>query len=371
MLQPQWFCSVLEKYDLNFYTGVPDSLLQYLCEYIQEKYPHKHLIVSNEGAAIGLAAGYHLATKKPAVVYMQNSGIGNAINPLLSLADPDVYSIPMLLIIGWRGRPGVKDEPQHKKQGRIQEELINTLGYKYCILNTNSDVAEKQISSLIYEMYKNNTPVVLMVKENTFDKYQMIKSNEHNFEMQREDALKILLESIGTESRVVATTGKTSREIYEIREAFGQNHSYDFLTVGSMGHALIIAMGLANFQNRKVFCIDGDGALLMHMGSFGIAAQFGSENLFHILINNGVHDSVGGQPTIGFKIPFYDIAAKLGYKFSVRVKSAEELKTAIQKIKAQKGPGFLEILVKQGSRADLGRPKSSPIENKINFMDNL
>jgi len=371
LLKPQWFCSILKKHGLSFFTGVPDSLLKYLCEYITDNNPDNNITVANEGAAIGLAAGYHLATKKAAVVYMQNSGTGNAINPLLSLADPYVYSIPMLLVIGWRGRLGTKDEPQHKKQGKIQEDLIKTLGYKYCILDTDSDSAEKQISSLVSEMSLNQTPVVLMIKENTFDKYQSIETTSPVFEMNREDALKIILNYMDSEDRVVATTGKTSREIYEIRESAGQNHSYDFLTVDSMGHALMIAMGISNFQNKKVFCIDGDGALLMHMGSFGIAAQFGSENLYHILINNGVHDSVGGQPTIGFKIPFHDIANKSGYKFSIKVKTVEELKTAIQKLKIQKGPAFLEILVKKGSRPDLGRPKTSPVENKIDFMNNL
>src|SRR5664280_2236945 len=280
MLNCAKFFELLTSKGTDFYCGVPDSLLKSFCAYLQDSVPsNKNFITANEGAAVGLAAGVYLATNKPALVYMQNSGEGNAVNPLTSLADPKVYGIPMLLIIGWRGEPGVKDEPQHVKQGEITLELLKMLGIPYEALK------------------KNTTP--------------------SPYSLTREDAIQIILKIASTINNpvFVSTTGMASRELYESRIKMGQKGDSDFLTVGSMGHASSIALGIAlHAPDRTIFCIDGDGAMLMHMGAITTIAESGVTNLKHIVINNGAHDSVGGQPTCGFKVNFGKIAKACGYQ---------------------------------------------------------
>ena len=372
MIEPGEFVDYLRGKGLSFYAGVPDSLLKDICAYITENgNTENHVITANEGAAIGLVSGYHLATGKAGVVYMQNSGTGNAINPLLSLADPDVYSIPMFVIIGWRGEPGIHDEPQHKKQGRVQEKLLSALGYSFEIMENNLEDAKCQIDRLYNEMMSKKTPVVLLVRKGVFSSYSMQSTKSNQYEMTREEAINIILENIGKEDRVVSTTGMASREIYELRDKKNEGHEKDFLTVGSMGHSIMIALGMALFTNRKVYCIDGDGSAIMHMGSLGIVAGTGKANLVHIVINNGAHDSVGGQPTIGYNLDFNRLAKDFGYCATYRADDIQQLKTALEKIRHDQGPSFLEIRVKRGARKDLGRPKTSPIENKQLFMDNL
>lgn len=372
MIDPQSFYKLLRSENCTFYAGVPDSLLKDFGAYIAEHAdPQDHVITANEGAAVALAAGVHLATRTLPVVYMQNSGIGNAVNPLLSLADPDVYSIPMLVIVGWRGEPGVKDEPQHVKQGRIQEELIRTLGYRYEILSADFPKAEEQIRSLTTHAREQGTPVVLLVRKGTFRSYSYTPAASESGLLSREDALNMILDALSPEDRVVSTTGKTSREVYEYRDRNGHGHDRDFLTVGSMGHAVMIALGVSRFSSRSVYCIDGDGAHLMHLGSMPIAALEGSENFRHIVINNGAHESVGGQPTVGFQVPFHEITLQCGYRASWVASTSEEIVSALTEMGTTDGPAFLEIRVRQGSRPDLGRPKTTPRENKAAFMEQL
>lgn len=372
MLNIEYFIELLNKNNIDFFTGIPDSLLKDLGLYLAKNFDSsKHIIAANEGGAIALATGYHLATSRIGLVYMQNSGTGNAINPLLSLADPEVYSIPMLIIIGWRGQPDIKDEPQHKKQGRIQEQLLSSLGYKYEVLSSNDQKAEKQVDSICNYIKENSTPGILLIKSNTFNKYESTINRNEQYEMTREQAIKVILEHIQSEARVVSTTGMTSREIYEIREKDRDNHKDDFLTVGSMGHAIMIALGLSNYTNHPIFCIDGDGAAIMHMGSLGIAARYGKAKLNHIIINNGAHESVGGQPTIGYFIDFKVLALSLGYKNSYIAYNEETLIDSVNKMIKCEGPNFLEVRVKLGHRDNLGRPKTSPKENKEIFMQNI
>lgn len=372
MLSPGSFFDTLKDAGFSFFAGVPDSLLKEFCAYVDDNVPaENHVITANEGAAVALAAGYHLATGKAGLVYMQNSGTGNAINPLLSLADPAVYAIPMMLVIGWRGRPGVADEPQHVKQGEQQEALLQALGYPYEILSRQPDVAREQVESLTRRMHGLNSPVILLVKEKMFSDYPDKKTNSSGYPMSREDALKIIVENLAPHDKVVSTTGKTSRELYEIREAAGQEHSDDFLTVGSMGHTNMIALGLAKFFSGSVYCIDGDGAALMHLGSMAIIGQHGTNNLRHILINNGAHDSVGGQPTVGFSVPFSELARLFGYKLYQSVESSQKLYEALANIRSHDGPAFLEIRVNKGARKDLGRPQTKPVDNKHIMMKRL
>ncbi len=373
MINPSFLYEKLSERGTDFFSGVPDSLLKSFCAYITDHSKRdNHIIAANEGAAVGLAAGYHLATKKTALVYMQNSGIGNAINPLLSLADGEVYQIPMLLLIGWRGEPNVKDEPQHIKQGKVTLSLLEAMGIPYAIMANDEVELEKQIE-LIYEHFsKNGVPYALVVKKDTFASYKLKSSSNsrESLTLTRESAIEEIIKSSKDDEIYISTTGMASRELYELREKLGETHSRDFLTVGSMGHASQIALGVAlQKPERSVTCLDGDGALLMHMGSLAIVGNRKPNNFRHIVLNNGVHDSVGGQPTVGFEVDIVAIAQACGYETALSVETLEELSHALKEVK--KYPALIEVCVKKGARDDLGRPKSTPIENKIAFMEEL
>ncbi|MFW2487034.1 phosphonopyruvate decarboxylase [Clostridium chromiireducens] len=372
MIDVKDFYDELLNNDIDFFTGVPDSLLKYFCAYIKDNViSEKNIVSANEGNAIGLACGYYLATKKIGLVYMQNSGIGNALNPIVSLADKLVYSIPMLLLIGWRGEPNVKDEPQHKKQGLITTQTLEILNIKYDILDEtmSSDEMKSRIEKACIYMKENSEPYALVVKNNTFSEYKLKNNTISNFNMTREKAIEILISKIDKSSVVVSTTGMTSRELFELREKHGHNHSKDFLTVGSMGHASQIALGIAlSKKEKEIYCIDGDGALLMHLGGLAIIGNQKLRNFRHILINNGAHDSVGGQDTVGFEVDTLAIAKACGYKKCYSCSSEADLLNLAEEIVDIEGPIFLEIKVKKGARKDLGRPTTTPIENKEMFM---
>jgi len=370
-ISPSEFYNFISSLGIDFFTGVPDSLLKEFCLCIDDVAPSKsHIITANEGNAIALAAGYHLATGSIPLVYMQNSGFGNAINPLLSLCDNDVYSIPMLLMMGWRGEPGVKDEPQHIKQGRIQLELLNTLNLPYEIISQDEDHYTEKIIKLIERSIKEQIPVCILIKKGTFDKFgksiNKVKSNR----IEREEVLKIILDALGKSSIIVSTTGKTSREIFEIRSKNNEAHNQDFLTVGSMGHCSSIALGIAlSKPNREVIAIDGDGAMLMHLGSLATISSLKPSNFKHVLLNNEVHESVGGQETAAKYVDLSEVSLAIGYNNVFRAKTKGEIKNSITELLNCTGPSLLEIKIKPGSRVDLGRPTNSPLENKILFSE--
>ena len=348
--------------------GVPDSLLKYFGSYA---FDHGNdLIAANEGGALAIASGYHLASGKIPLIYLQNSGFGNIVNPLTSLVDKEVYSIPVMIMVGWRGRPGVKDEPQHTKPGKTQEKQLEALGLPYSILSTNEEEAESQISKAFEIMRERSAPFVVLVPPKTFAEYSFKGEAEGNkYSLKREEALEELIRKLTDNDIVVSTTGKTSRELFELRKKYDQGHHRDFLTVGSMGHASQIALGIAlEKRDRSVFCIDGDGALIMHMGSLAIIGEQQPANFRHILINNGAHESVGGQPTAAFKIDIGKIAEACGYKKTFRVTDLDSLNKCFDEFIHSEGPVLLEVMTKTGARADLGRPTLSPIENKENFM---
>ncbi|MDG2396833.1 MAG: phosphonopyruvate decarboxylase [Flavobacteriaceae bacterium] len=372
MIDPNLFIDFLIEKEINFYSGVPDSLLKELSFYFNKKIDSKnHKIAANEGAAIGLAAGHHLATGKTPLVYFQNSGLGNAINPLLSLCDSTVYKIPMIILIGWRGEPGFFDEPQHIKQGAIQEKLLNTLEIPYEIID-NKLKNYNLISSLISKSKIESRPVALLIKKGTFSKFENKKHTSDTSKlMLREKVLKEILNSEIKNGIFITTTGKTSREFYELRKKNSEIVNKDFLTIGSMGHCSQIALGISLFNKNDVYCIDGDGSVIMHMGSLTINGTSNSKNFKHIILNNGSHESVGGQPTVGKKINFSKIAKNCGYKKVKKISTYTELKDSIKWLNSNKGPLFLEILIKNGSRKNLGRPKESPYENKLNFMKKI
>ncbi len=364
MINTKDFYDYLVKNNMNFFTGVPDSLLANICACIKENTPEKNnIIAANEGNAVGIACGYHIATGNYGVVYMQNSGEGNAVNPLLSIADEDVYSIPMLLMIGWRGEPGVKDEPQHKKQGKVTLSLLDAMGIKYEIL---SDDYASQIDAAAEYLKTNNKPYALIVRKGMFSEYKITKET-NNYPLTREQALECILDKIDEDDFIVSTTGKTSREIFEIREARGQGHSSDFLTVGGMGHTSSIALGMSLGTDKNVYCIDGDGSFIMHMGAFAVVADKAQANFKYILNNNGAHESVGGQPTVGLKIDVQAILKAVGFRHIYTAETAEEIASGMDAL-AKESLCALVINTHQGSRDDLGRPTISPQENKENMM---
>jgi phosphonopyruvate decarboxylase len=371
MIRPQFFFETLAEYGINFYAGVPDSLLKNLCAYITDHADAAHnIIAANEGGAMGLAAGHYLATAQIPVVYMQNSGEGNIINPLASLTDPDVYNIPVLLVIGWRGKPGVHDEPQHVKQGKVTTSLLNVMGIDYTVLSKEEEKAEAQIKKAVTYMQATKQCYALVIEKDTFDTYTLQNVEKNNFPLSREEAIQTVAAALGDNDVIVSTTGMISRELFEYRTAMNQGHERDFLTVGSMGHASQIALGIAlEKQNRKVWCFDGDGATIMHMGSMAIVANKAPKNYIHVVFNNGAHDSVGGQPTVGLKINLPEIAKAVGYRSVYSVSSKEELQQ--QLVNFGEPPVFLEVKVKKGNRKDLGRPTTTPIQNKEALMEFL
>jgi len=357
---------------IRFFTGVPDSLLRDFCAFAIDQAEDNHVLAANEGGAVALASGHYLATSQPALVYMQNSGQGNATNPLTSLADPAIYSIPMLLLIGWRGEPGTKDEPQHVKQGEITLELLNVLGIPYRVLPSIEAPAKECIYEVIGWTEKNATPSALVVRKGTFVSHKMRSVNASGIGVARERAIHLVAQALDPSDVVVSTTGKISRELYEYRDYSGSEHCTDFLTVGSMGHASQIAMGVAMAKpKRQVYCFDGDGSVIMHMGSLAILGRSRVTNFKHVIFNNGAHDSVGGQPTVGFDISFTEIALACGYKSALVANSENDIVKKVDALHAAEGPALLEVRVDKGARPDLGRPRTSPQENKIAFMKYL
>ena len=372
MIRPEFFIEKLRENGIDCFAGVPDSLLKNICAYITDHCDTEHnVIAANEGAAVGIATGHYLATGKPACVYMQNSGEGNIINPLASLTDEEVYNIPVLLLIGWRGRPGVHDEPQHVKQGKVTTGLLNVMGVKYEVLSKEEDKAEKQIAKAIKAL-QNKDVFALVIEKDTFEDYKLQNVEVNDLTMSREEAIQTVAAALGEKDCIVSTTGMISRELFEYRAGMNQGHERDFLTVGSMGHASQIALGIAMAkQDRKVWCFDGDGAAIMHMGSMAIVANKASKNYVHVVFNNGAHDSVGGQPTVGLHIDLPAVAKAVGYKATFSVDNMSDLNVILNEAKNLGGPVLIEIKVKKGNRKDLGRPTTTPIQNKEALMEFL
>lgn len=372
MIAPGELLAYLTERGITFFVGVPDSLLSsfsaYLAQHISRE---RHIIAANEGGAVALAAGHHLATGEYALVYMQNSGLGNAVNPLLSLADPDVYSIPMLLMIGWRGEPGVHDEPQHVKQGRVTLAMLDVMEIPYVVLDADS-AWEPLVRHAIHEMKARQRPVALVIRKGSFSSYPLTLQGDERGSLSREEAIRIIVESLKESDVVIATTGMTSRELYEVREEQGVGHSRDFLVVGSMGHASQIALAIACRQpGRRVVCLDGDGAAIMHTGNMAIVGQVSPPNLVHVILDNAAHDSVGGHPTASPNVDFALLARAVGYKHSREVAGAQELRQSMAELERTGGPSLIWIKVRRGARPDLGRPKTTPIENKQLLMAHL
>ena len=370
MLDPKEVFDLLTSRGVTFFAGVPDSLLKDFCAYVTDHAPpSRHIITANEGSAIGLAAGTYLATGRVPVVYMQNSGVGNAVNPLTSLTDPEVYGIPMLLIVGWRGEPGKKDEPQHVKMGRICPDVLDALEIGHEVLPDELDAAAEVISRALETARAKASPVALLVRKGTFTKYKLQSIVDPDLPMTRELAIEHFVGAVPSQALIVSTTGMPSRELFEHRERRGESHDGDFLTVGSMGHSSQIALGVAlERPDRPVYCLDGDGAVIMHMGAMSSIGTLAPRNYKHVVLNNGAHDSVGGQPTVAMRIELGEIARACGYRQVLRADTEAELRAALPVLVESEGPVLLEVRVRKGARADLGRPTMTPRELKERFM---
>lgn len=371
MIDPARFVDHCSATGVSLYTGVPDSLLKQLGAHIMASMPReRHVIAANEGAAVGIALGHYLRTRELGLVYLQNSGFGNLVNPLLSLADRDVYGVPMLVVVGWRGQVGVKDEPQHVKQGKVMEPLLDALDLPWSVLPAESDKAQECVSAAVATARERSSPYVLLVEKGTFAVAATSEPATSPTRLaSREEALTALTQAVGDEAAVVSTTGMLSRELFEYRESSGTEADRDFLTVGGMGHASSIALGVAMQEpDREVWCFDGDGALLMHLGSLAVIADHAPRHYFHVVFNNGVHDSVGGQPT---SIGHVDVAATaraLGYRYAASTSDLTRLPDEVARMREHGGPALLELAVSPGNRPDIGRPTRTPAESKRAFM---
>ena len=373
MIRPSYFYDLLIKNGTDFFAGVPDSLLKNFCAYVTDNAPsEKHIISANEGSATALACGYHMATGKIPMIYMQNSGEGNMVNPMLSLADRDVYSIPMLIVIGWRGEPGFHDEPQHVKQGKVTCDLLDAMKIPYEVLSENEAELPGQFEKAYKYIKENNAQYAFVIRKNTFDEYKLVNNIPVEGKMSREEAIEKIMLSADDKTAFVSTTGMASRELYELRDKHNQAHDRDFLTVGGMGHCSQIALAIAmNKADRQVYCIDGDGASIMQMGGMATIGTRNPSNMVHFVMNNGAHDSVGGQPTVGRQIDLCAIAAGCGYENVVKVETPEELDAVLHDDETKSKLTFVEVLVTKGARKDLGRPKSTPVQNKEALMEFL
>ena len=373
MIDPQDFIRGLSNSGIEFITGVPDSLLKDVCAIITNNFgDDRHIIATNEGSAVAMAMGHYLATEKPALVYMQNSGLGNTVNPLISLASPEVYGIPMILMIGWRGElledgTQLKDEPQHVKQGQITLKQLDLMGISYSLIDAKTRSIGDELQKCVDIANEQKSPVALVVRKNTFSKVHPELCEQHHLSLKREEAIAKVLELLPAKTIIVSTTGMPSRELFELRKQSDAGHHRDFLTVGGMGHASQIAVGIALARPEKqVVCLDGDGAMLMHSGCLAISAD--CPNLLHIVLNNEAHDSVGGQPTKGNILRFDHIASAFKYQHVDRAISSDDLNSKLTSLLNKQGSRLLEICCKRGARDNLARPDRSPSQNKIDFM---
>lgn len=358
MIEIKKIINILNKNKIDFFTGIPDSVLKSLSNYLSKYTTKKHIIAANEGSAISLATGYYLSTKKIPVVYLQNSGLGNIVNPIVSIAHKKIYSIPMLLFIGWRGVPGMKDEVQHQVQGKITLKLLKLLGIKYRIINHK--IFNKQLTGLIKYAKKHNQPVACLIKKNdlsSYEKNNLKNGGIKNASILRSEFLQRLMYKT-KQYKIVATTGFTSREMYQLRKNKNLNKEKDFYMVGGMGHTSMVAFGYSLFSKKNIICLDGDGSFLMHLGSAATIGQFSKNNFKYILLNNGCHESVGGQPTIVDKIDIRKLSHSLGYKNYFFLNKKKTIGLILKSFLNSNGPAFLEVIIKTGSPKNLLRIKN-------------
>ena len=365
MIKVKSLINVLKKNNSNFFTGVPDSVLKELSFELQNSTKKNHIIASNEGSAISIGIGHYLSTKKIPSIYMQNSGLSNALNPLISIAHPKVYSIPLILIIGWRGSPRVKDEPQHNVKGKITEKILKLLNIKYTIIRSHKDL--KKFDKQIKNAKKDKSIVACLIEQGTLEKNNKNIKKKDYYKLDKEVFFKTLLEILDNKSKIISSTGYNSREIMHIRKKYSLKKSQDFYMVGGMGHTSSVALGYSLSTNKKTICIDGDGSFLMHLGSIKTAGTFANKNFKYILLNNNTHDSVGGQSTYAKNINFEKLSKSLGFKKFYKIKNDQNLKKILKQFLSGKSLNFLEVRVTNSKIKNLPRPKNL-IQIKNQFM---
>lgn len=372
MLSCKDFSETCKKNDFTFFTGVPDSTYKSWMSYLNKKNTGlTNIIAVNECEATAICAGYHLSTGKNGVLYMQNDGFGKTINPLTSLCNPEVYNIPMLLMIGWRGEPGKKDAPQHQMIGRLLTDLLDTFEIPYEIISSNIKKVDSTLKKAKKFMNTNSKPFAIIVKKNVFEDLKTEKQKKQNL-MTREDAIKTIMKSLKGDEIIVSTTGKASRELFEYRNRGNKKFNHDFYNIGAMGCTQSIALGIAlQKKKKKVFVFDGDGSILMQMGSLATTGHYAPKNFYHIIFDNRAHDSTGGQPNSSESVNFKKIALACNYRFGKDLKTQSELEKTIKDIVKKDGPGLLVVNIEKGSRKDLGRPTMKPVEHKKQFMKYL
>ena len=368
MIDPKAFLEILTGLDIDFFTGVPDSLLKSFNQVLPMN-PRQHLIAANEGNAIALGIGHYLATQKLPCIYMQNSGFGNAVNPLLSTCVPSVYGIPMLLLIGWRGQPNIKDEPQHVHVGKTMLQSLEAMEIPFQLLSPEFIETKSALEKACRDARQHRSPFALIVPKDFFAKTSQ-ETKQLDTGLTREQALKIVASHAPANAKYFATTGHLGRELYEHRQTQGQPHHDDFLNIGSMGHCSQIALGFHLGSKKPTVCLDGDGALLMHLGALAICGQYAhaQHGFYHILFNNGVHDSVGAQPTVGHKVDWSLMAKACGYESYVRVEDEQGLVAACSGLFSKNKTCFIEIMIQPGARKDLGRPTQTPTQSLSQFL---
>ena len=365
MIKVSALINLLKKNKSNFYTGVPDSVLKQLSSSLQSANKQNHIIATNEGAAVSIGIGHYLSTKKIPVIYMQNSGLSNALNPLISIAHEKVYSVPLILIIGWRGSPRVKDEPQHNVKGKITKEILKLLNIKYTILRSSSDF--NKFDKQIKLAKKNKSIVACLIEQGTLEKNKNTKKKKDFYNLDKELFLKNLLENLNRNTRIISSTGYNSRELMYLREKYRFKNTKDFYMVGGMGHTSSVALGYSLFIKNKTICIDGDGSLLMHLGSIKTVGNFANKNFKYILLNNNAHDSVGGQSTYANDVDFEKLSKSLGFKNFYSIDNKKNLKKIIKKFLTEKKLSFLEVKVSNSKIKKLPRP-TDLIKIKNQFM---
>ena len=373
MIKCEDFFRILKEKDLTFFTGIPDSTFKDWIKFLSDNdgINLKNLVACNECEAIALAAGYHLSTDNVGIVYMQNSGLGKAINPLTSLCDPVVYSIPVLLMIGWRGEPGKIDAPQHKKMGKITLPLLETLDIPYCILEPNFNEIKNEIEKALTYFKEKQGPYALIIKRDFFSKYSAKKEKSSKYELSREQAINIIMQNLDENVLIISTTGYTSRELFEYREISNKEHFRCFYNIGSMGCAGSIGLSIALNRKEKIVIFDGDAAAIMQMGVFSTIGKYSPVNILHIIFDNQAHESTGGQPTNSSTVNLLQVALACNYKSGQIVNTKEELIHVIKDVKNKEGPILILIKIKMGSRSNLKRPDKPPIKYKEEFMNHL
>lgn len=374
MIDPKQLCAFFRERQIDFYTGVPDSTLSNFTDELVREYGlgGRHIVAHNEGGAVALCCGHYIATGRAGLVYMQNSGIGNAANPIISLADPLVYGIPVVYCVGWRGEPGGKDEPQHAKQGAITLEMLSVMGIETCVVNKDDDLEALETAwPRFEETLSRGGSVAYVFARSSIEKRGSLDKGRAEYTLSRENAVGIIASFVGESGVIVSTTGKLSRELFERREAAHEGHERDFLTVGSMGHASMIALGIAHEKpDTRVWCLDGDGAALMHMGAMAVVGERLQKNMVHVIIDNGMHESVGGMP-VAASPDLVAAARAFGYRVCLSAKSESELRATLSAFAEAEGPVFIAVSVNADVRSDLGRPTTTPRSNMAAFMETL